>query len=418
MGPGIYYQPIGWHGWLFMIRIHELTNTIQTYAWGSRSAIATLLGKPAPSESPQAELWMGAHRKAPSTVRIRGKNRSLADLIQEYPVEILGRQVAKTFGNQLPYLFKVLAAETPLSIQAHPGIHQAKSGFAKENAAGIPLQAFHRNYKDDRPKPELICALTPFSGLCGFRKISEIVNNLKRICPQTLHQSLKHLQTHANAYGLKAFFRFIMNLGEESVAAVVQEALSHAKARENADDVSAWIVKLAAAYSNDIGVISPAILNLIHLRPGEGLFLPTGELHAYLHGVGIELMGNSDNVLRGGLTAKHVDVAELMQVLSFQEKTIEILRPEPCAPYESCYRTPAVEFVLSVVELDSKDAYQSPLERSAEILLVTEGGAEMFEEGSGRCLQLRKGMSVIVPAAVPWYRIQGKGVFYKAAVPL
>jgi mannose-6-phosphate isomerase len=401
-----------------MIRIHELTNTVQTYAWGSRSAIPALLGKPAPSESPQAELWMGAHPKAPSTVRILGEDRPLGELIQEHPAEILGRQVAKTFGNQLPYLFKVLAAERPLSIQAHPDVHQAKSGFIKENTAAIPLQAFHRNYKDDRPKPELICALTPFSGLCGFRKIPEILNNLNRICPRTLHHSLQHLQAHANASGLKTFFRFIMGLDREGVAAVVQEALSNAKARENADDVSAWIVKLAAAYSKDIGVISPAMLNLIHLRPGEGLFLPTGELHAYLHGVGIELMANSDNVLRGGLTAKHVDVAELMQVLTFQEKTIEILRPEPCGPHESYYRTPAVEFVLFVVELHSKDAYQSPLERSAEILLVTEGGAKMVEEDSGRCLQLRKGMSVIVPAAVTRYRIQGKGVLYKAAVPL
>jgi mannose-6-phosphate isomerase len=401
-----------------MKKIHLLTNSIQNYAWGSHSAIAELLGHDAPSKEPQAEMWMGAHPKAPSVIEINNEQQPLINLIKKYPSEILGQSISKIYGNELPYLFKVLAAEAPLSIQAHPDADQAASGYRRENDLAIPIDAPHRNYRDDCHKPECICALTPFWGLCGFRKIQEMLTTLKRVCPQTLDRQCRHLKERPDTAGLKAFFQSIMTMEQEKVRKVVQEAVVQADIRNGEDDVFDWITRLSAVYPGDIGVIFPAILNLVCLQPGEALFLPAGELHAYLHGVGIELMANSDNVLRGGLTPKHVDVPELMNVLTFQEKGIDILTPETCRPHEKLYRTPSKEFELSVITLEQGDGYEGPAERSAEIMLVAGGNVEILENGSGEVIKMEKGMSVIVPAAVTSYRMIGEGVIYKAAVPM
>lgn len=401
-----------------MRRIHVLTNSIQTYAWGSHTAIADLLGHPVPSEKPQAELWMGAHPKAPSMVDVEQASHSLLEALQRAPVDILGSRVAAAYDNRLPYLFKVLAAEEPLSIQAHPNAAQAVSGYDKENELNIPLDAPHRNYKDGRHKPECICALTPFWGLCGFRTVTEILALVERICPHTLKPVLQRLKIQPEASGLKNFFESLMKMDAKSVGQVVQEATVHARVRQGQDPVSDWIIKLGKAYPGDIGVIFPAVLNLVCLQPGEALFLPAGELHAYLHGVGIEVMANSDNVLRGGLTPKHVDLPELMNVLTFQERGIEILRPELQRPFETCYRTPAKEFVLSVITLEPGQVYESPGARSAEILLMVKGEGTVLDGSSGERVDLVRGMSVIVPAALPGYRIQGRCVVYKAGVPL
>jgi mannose-6-phosphate isomerase len=363
-------------------------------------------------------MWMGAHPKASSMVKRNNEQRSLYDLVQKYPVDILGRHIAKVFENRLPYLFKVLAAEAPLSIQAHPNADQAAAGYARENDLAIPINALHRNYRDDRHKPECICALTPFWGLCGFRKIPEIRSMLKRVCPLTLIQERHDLKIQPDAAGLKSFFQSIITMEKEKVRAVVQEAVTLADAQKDQDNAFDWIIKLEAAYPGDIGVIFPAVLNLVCLQPGEAMFLPAGELHAYLHGVGIELMANSDNVLRGGLTPKHVDVAELMNVLSFQEKRIDILRPEACRSHEKLYRTPAKEFALSVITLEKGDVYEGPIERSVEIMLATEGKVEILDEGRSEPIEMVQGMSVIVPAAVPGYSLRGAGTVYKAAAPM
>lgn len=401
-----------------MRSIHVLRNSIQTYAWGSHTAIAELLGRPAPAEEPQAELWMGAHPKAPSMVKLNGEHSSLIDLIRKNPLEFLGQQVAARYDNQLPYLLKVLAAETPLSIQAHPNSDQAAAGFAAENDLGIPLDASHRNYRDGHHKPECICALTPFWGLCGFRRIPEILSMLERVCPRGLGSELHHLNMKPNADGLRAFFQSLLTLKRKKVLKVIQEAMIHAAALREKDAAFDWMVKLETVYPADIGVIFPAVLNLIRLQPGEALFLPSGELHAYLHGVGIELMANSDNVLRGGLTSKHVDVPELTSVLSFREKSIDILQPLTCRPHEKIYRTPAEEFVLSVITLKQSDTYESPTQRSAEIMLVTQGKVDIRNEDQGERIEMTKGVSVIVPAVVPQYQMKGEGVVYKAAVPM
>jgi mannose-6-phosphate isomerase len=226
------------------------------------------------------------------------------------------------------------------------------------------------------------------------------------------------LEKDTQANGTQAFFQSIMDMDPRKQAEIVHEAVWHAQAVKHERPEYDWVVRLHHAYSSDIGVIFPALLNLVHLQPGQALFLEQGELHAYLSGVGIELMANSDNVLRGGLTSKHVDVAELMRILSFQEKRVDILLPENREQHVGAYRTPAQEFELSVITLDTGDTYEGQVDRSVEILLCTSGEHRIAESGNMKPLVLDKGTSVLIPAAVPGYTIQGKGVIYRAAVPI
>jgi len=285
-----------------MKTIGLLKNTIQEYAWGSYTAIPELLGCESPAQAPQAELWLGAHPKAPSMVNCNGRWVSLLELIEQSPEDILGEKVAQRFDNRLPYLFKVLAAAKPLSIQAHPSRTQAKQGFARENRLRIPLDAANRNYKDDNHKPECICALTPFWALNGFRNISDILSLLEKTCHQGLETEITNLREKPDSQGLKRFFHELMTMEPPRQKQVINDALSYAQKHIQEDKVFEWMIHLHNEYPADIGVFAPVILNLICLEPGQAMFLPSGEMHAYLDGVGIELMANSDNVLRGGLT--------------------------------------------------------------------------------------------------------------------
>jgi mannose-6-phosphate isomerase len=399
-----------------MKTIGLMENTIQEYEWGSYTAIANLLGKKVPSDVPQAELWMGAHPKASSKVVCNGQLVSLQELILKHPEDILGENIAKKFDNQLPYLFKILAASKPLSIQAHPNLTQARQGFERENDQNISKNAPNRNYKDNNHKPECICALTPFWALNGFRKIRDITTYIKKICPNGLGKEIDILRKKQDADGLKRFFEFLMTLDQKKKNKVIGEAINCAQKYAKLDPVFEWIVTLSREYPNDIGILSPAMLNLICLDPGEAMFLFSGELHAYLDGMGIELMANSDNVLRGGLTSKHVDVPELLKVVNFEERDIKILQCEKKIHSECIYPSKAEEFTLSVISVDSKENYKSPTGRSAEILLCTEGQAIITDFDKNEVIALKKGKSVFVPASVNTYSMKGKAVIYKASV--
>ena len=394
-----------------------LKNTVQEYAWGCHTAISELLGEPSPSEKPQAELWMGAHPKAPSMVKIKNKWTSLLDLIEEYPQNILGKKVAEKFGNRLPYLFKVLAVAKPLSLQAHPSLMQAKRGFKKENALGIPLDAPNRNYRDANHKPECIYALTPFWGLNGFRKISETLHLLKNIQPKSLDREIFNLRKHMNSQGLKYFFTKLMTMGQGQKKQAIEETVLKAKNILKDDIAFQWIIRLHNEYPNDIGVLSPIFLNLVCLKPGQAMFLPAGDLHAYLYGVGLELMANSDNVLRGGLTPKHVDVPELMEVINFEEREVNILVPEKTVNCEAVYPCRAEEFTLSVLVIKKETPYLSSRNRGVEIFLCTEGKATVTDSAKKDKISIEKGTSFIIPAAVKNYQIKGNATLYKASVP-
>ena len=342
-----------------MRTIKLLKNTVQNYAWGSLTAIPELLGERNRSLEPRAELWMGAHPKASSFVNYNGQWLPLTELIARYPREILGNDVALAFGNKLPYLFKVLAAAKPLSIQAHPSLNQAKEGFARETDLGIDLDAPNRNYKDDNHKPECICALSPFWAMSGFRNIPDILAMLGKNCPVGLAAELELLKKHPDSEGLKRFFTNLMTMDSQRQKRVVEEAVRNAHRYSEEDSAFHWMTRLSNEYPSDIGILAPLLLNLIELKPGEALFLPAGELHAYLEGVGLELMANSDNVLRGGLTPKHIDVPELLKVLSFKPRPVNILEAVKKNKNERVYASAADEFVLTVVSASAGSPYQS-----------------------------------------------------------
>jgi mannose-6-phosphate isomerase len=342
----------------------------------------------------------------------------LADLIAQHPEDILGEIVVRRFGHNLPYLFKVLAAAQPLSIQAHPNLAQAKRGFECEEKAGIPMDGPQRNYKDLNHKPECICALTHFWALNGFRRIKEILSNLRECCPRNLATELAEVERAADASGLKRFFKALMTLEAARKEQVIQEALQAAQKGSGDDPAYEWVLKLYQAYPDDIGVLAPLFLNLVCLEPGQAKFLPSGQLHSYLDGTGIELMANSDNVLRGGLTPKHVDVSELLIVLDFEERPLSILSPVKKDDYEVVYDSNADEFVLSVICPPAGSVYTSSANRSVETLLCTKGRATLTDAGSGDKIDIQGGVSVLVPAAVQQYRIEGWATVYKAAVPL
>jgi mannose-6-phosphate isomerase len=391
----------------------KLKNPVQYYAWGSHTHIQSLTGASQASE-PMAELWMGAHPVAPSQIFANNKWISLDDFIRQFPEQTLGAETAEKYQHTLPFLFKLLAAEKPLSVQAHPDKTQAGKGYARENRLGIAIDDPRRNYRDCRHKPECICALTPFTGLKGFRNIIDIGAQLKALCPESLAEELEILKRR----GLKPFFKALMEIPAARKTTVIRETVKNAEADATLNPVFKWVLTLFQHYPEDIGILFPAILNLFRLSPGEALFLPAGELHAYLDGFGIEIMTNSDNVLRGGLTPKHIDVPELMNILNFSESTLSILRPEPVSLMESAYPTPAEEFSLSVITVTPPAIYDSTVCRGPEILLCTEGAASLSTADLPSSMQIHKGESVFIPAGVHEYKIAGDARIYKACVPI
>ncbi|MFO7496335.1 MAG: mannose-6-phosphate isomerase, class I, partial [Desulfobacterales bacterium] len=381
-----------------MKTIALMQNTIQPYAWGSRTAIAALRGEPLPSAGPQAELWIGAHPKAPSLVRVDRRWVPLPELIAADPVGVLGAAAAARFDGQLPYLLKVLAAERPLSIQAHPSRDQAREGFARENRLKIPLDAPHRNYRDANHKPECLCALTPFWGVSGFRAVPEILARLEPLLASRAAGPLADLAHRDACDGLRNLFTWLMTLPATEREPLVAAAAAQAAVLADRDPAFGWVARLQAEYPGDAGVLAPLLLNLVRLAPGEALFLPAGELHAYLQGVGIELMANSDNVLRGGLTPKHVDLPELLRVLTFEERKIEVLRPAAAGPCEGRYASRAEEFQLAVLTVDGDRVSSGPAPRSVEVLLCVEGEGRLGDLAGEGDLAVRQGQSALVPA--------------------
>lgn len=391
-----------------------LDNPVMPYAWGSYTALADLLGQPRPSAEPQAELWLGAHPKAPSKV---AHERGLNDLIAEAPDQMLGADVAAAHGGRLPFLLKVLAAREPLSIQAHPSLAQAREGFARENRKGIPLDAPERNYRDDNHKPELICALTPFWALCGFRPPDQIVRLLLRACDDSLKPLIARLQSGSAKEPLKAFLEGLLSLSPSRRHLALEEMVTFClSTREDAAHWR-WIPRLAQAYPGDIGALAPLFLNLVCLQPGEALFLPAGELHAYLEGTGIEIMANSDNVLRGGLTPKHVDLPELLAVLNFAPYPLKVVTARDIAAGIAAFDAFCPEFQLHLLFPDQGGGAIELVSPGPEILLCTAGDLEIETGASEARLGVKKGAGVFIPAATPSYRIRGEGCVYRATVP-
>ncbi|WP_075691375.1 mannose-6-phosphate isomerase, class I [Corynebacterium sphenisci] len=351
----------------------------RAYPWGSRTRIPELLGADSPAKSPLAELWFGAHPLAPSTIG----GVPLDQVIAADPAGQLGG------AGELPFLLKVLAAAAPLSLQAHPTREQAEAGYAAEDAAGIARTAAERNYRDRNHKPELIVALTEFHALAGFRPVPRTRELLAELAIPELDRYTVLLD---GADGLRGLFTTWLTLPATALAGLVEAVRARCADYAGAGwvaEVAGTVADLAERYPGDPGVLAALLLNRITLAPGEAAFLGAGNLHAYLDGLGVEIMANSDNVLRGGLTAKHVDVVELLRVLSFEPVADPVVRPERIGALRR-YPVPAEEFALTVAEVGggADTTVQGPA-----ILLVTDGAARI---GGA---EVPRGAAVWLPAA-------------------
>ncbi|MFD8721463.1 mannose-6-phosphate isomerase, class I [Streptomyces sp. NPDC059629] len=379
----------------------RLDNTVRPYAWGSPTAIPKLLGVE-PSGEPQAEMWMGAHPGAPS----RTARGTLVEVIDADPKAELGEAAVAKFGPHLPFLLKILAAGAPLSLQVHPNLEQARAGYEGEERRGIPVDAPNRNYKDANHKPELICALTEFDGLCGFRVPEQAAELLDGLGVDALKPYVDLLRAHPEEAALREVLTAILIADREETAHTVAEATA-ACARLGGD--YAPYADIAHHYPGDPGVIAAMLLNHVRLQPGEALFLGAGIPHAYLNGLGVEIMANSDNVLRCGLTPKHVDVPELLRIVRFEAGDAGVLRPEAAPDGEEVYETPIDEFRLSRYVLPEGTAAHDLTLPTPQILLCTAGTVRAGEYDLG------PGRSVFVPAGEK-AEVSGAGTVFRATV--
>ncbi|MGW0614183.1 mannose-6-phosphate isomerase, class I [Streptomyces sp. NPDC002788] len=379
----------------------RLDNTIRPYAWGSPTAIPHLLGTE-PTGEPQAEMWMGAHPGAPS----RTGRGTLVEVIDADPEKELGPAAVARFGPRLPFLLKILAAGAPLSLQVHPDLEQAREGYADEERRGIPVDAPHRNYKDANHKPELICALTEFDGLCGFRAPLEAAGLLDDLGVDSLKPYVDLLHAHPEDAALREVLTAILTADPEEMSRTVAEA---AAACTRLGGAYIPYADIAHHYPGDPGVIAAMLLNHVRLQPGEALYLGAGVPHAYLNGLGVEIMANSDNVLRCGLTPKHVDVPELLRIVRFHAADPGVLRPEAAPDGEEVYETPIDEFRLSRFVLPEAGAAHDLTRPTPQILLCTAGTVR----AGGH--DLTPGRSVFVQAGEK-AEVSGTGTLFRATV--
>jgi mannose-6-phosphate isomerase len=385
-----------------------LDNPVRRYSWGSRTAIAELQGRPVPAPHPEAEMWLGAHPGDPSyLVDAQGNRRSLLDVLESDPAAGLGEEAARRWSGRLPFLFKVLAAEEPLSLQAHPSPSQAVEGFAREQAEGIPLDDPRRSYKDDSHKPEIICALTEFHALAGFRDPAETVRLLRALEVPELAGHVELLAAQPDAAGLRALFSTWITLPQQALDALlpaVEEGclrLLRGGAEGPGTDFRAearTTLELSERYPGDAGVLAAMLLNRVTLAPGQALYQGSRILHAYLSGVGVELMANSDNVLRGGLTPKHVDVPELLRVLDFEPAPAPIVSSSTDGVLTT-YDRLVDEFRLWRLDWSQDTAGEvAPLPADGPRIVLCTLGEVTVTSGAGRSLRLRKGESLWLDA--------------------
>lgn len=388
--------------------IYYLQNPIQAYNWGHQERLEKLFAIPNPDHLPQAEMWMGAHDKAPSLIQ---RPQAMDVFISENPEQVLGSEINSRFEGKLPFLFKVLSAEKPLSIQVHPNKQQAQLGFAKENALGIPVEASERNYRDDNHKPELIYALTPFKAMNGFRALDDIIRLFSLIENSMLEDWLTDFHEAKNAQGLKDFYQKIMQVKGGDQQQLLNDALSAANGCD--DPALQEVLRLHQFYPGDTGILSPLLLNLVSLLPGEAIFLKAGTLHAYLQGTGLEVMASSDNVLRGGLTDKHVDIKELINTIEFEPISEDELRVKPVNHRaQESFPVPVSDFTFNVIHAsDSATTYQC---HSAEILFCLQGNVTV-RSSAGQCFVLQLGQSCLVTAQTGEYSIEGYGRVARAS---
>lgn len=365
--------------------MYKMDNQIQHYHWGAKDFLPDLLNIENPEEKPFAELWMGAHPKASSRIYKEGQWVDLYQIIQQT-------------GTDFPFLFKILSIESPLSIQVHPSISQAREGFINENKAGIPLDASNRNYRDQNHKPEILVAISDFWALKGFRPFASILKNFE-FAP-------REIRDHLQNWDIKTFYLWIMNLDEKKKQILLKSYADH-----SADSGEAyWVNELSRFYPGDISVLAPLYLNLVHLEPGEALYQESGELHAYLRGNGVELMANSDNVLRGGLTSKHMDLQELQSIVRFSPSFVDVL-----GNHKHFYPSGAEDFKL----WEWKDFSRTRVElHHGPAILLNMGSPVDIHNDTAERMSLKPGESIFIDQNIASLqvesRVENKGHFFMA----
>jgi mannose-6-phosphate isomerase len=395
-----------------------LGNTVQPYAWGSRTAIAELLGEPTPSAGPQAELWIGAHPSAPSVLTRDGVAGTLTAAIAANPSLELGERVARRFGGRLPFLLKVLAADKALSVQLHPTREQAEAGFADEERRGVPRNARERVYVDDWPKPEILCALTPFEALAGLRPADQAAEAIEGLGLPELKELVAGLRANPTPRGVADALTQLLTWPEDHRAQLAAKAVEAAgiEAGKGGPYAAAYdaVVRMSADHPNDIGLVCSLLMNHRVIEPGQALFMGAGGVHAYIKGVGIELMANSDNVIRAGLTPKHIDIPELVRVLD-PAVEVPVLTARQTAPGIEVFDTPVPEFRLSRLTLADGAALTVPGDGGPRVMLCLAGEASVScgTEPDGHFV-LERGQSCFLSAADTNVLLTGAGTFFLA----
>ncbi len=399
-------------------KIFKLKGKVQNYAWGGYQYIPNLLHFENKDNKPCAEYWMGAHPSAPSMIQVGSQEVSLFDAIQQNPKDILTESVYSKFG-ELPYLYKILDVNEMLSIQVHPSKAEAVKGFEREDAAGIPINAPHRNYKDKNHKPEVMIALGEFWLLHGFMSLEAIENCLQEV------KEFNVLLPIFKKEGLKELYRFLMEMSQEEVDTILARLVKREMRRKQNGELNKsmpgwWAAKLfkedEEVKNVDRGVFSIYLFNIVGLKKGEGVFQAAGVPHAYLEGQNVELMANSDNVLRGGLTPKHIDVPELMKHTSFESVTPQIMKGESIGVLEKNYACPVPDFDISKIELSAGKTYTA-LAASPEIFIVIDGGAVV--NGTTANITIKKGdCFMVLPNEEYKISASGNCELYKAFVGL
>ncbi|MFY0601969.1 MAG: mannose-6-phosphate isomerase, class I [Cyclobacteriaceae bacterium] len=400
-----------------MSKLFSLKGKIQDYAWGGFHYIPELLGV-VPTDKKCAEYWLGAHVNAPSTLSAQQGEIRLDDYLNTDLDQYLGKEISNKFGR-LPFLFKVLDVHDMLSIQVHPTKKEAEKGFKLENEKGIPLTAYNRNYKDDNHKPEIMVALSEFWLLHGFLPKAQLTNSLQKI-PE--FASLLPVFESEGYFGL---YKTVMEQSDEETNAILRPLIDRIMPAFKAGSLPKsspdfWAAKAVVSYPNDEvldkGIYSIYFFNIVKAEAGEAVFQDAGIPHAYLEGQNMELMANSDNVLRGGLTPKHVDVPELLKHVVFEETIPNIMKGEEQTDgLERIYKSPAPDFELSQIKISRADSYLS-MAKTAQILIVIQGEVEIREGET--LLVLQKGDSAFVVAGGA-YKISAisSAILYKATAP-
>ncbi len=393
--------------------LYSLKNPIQNYAWGSKTSLMELFGIANDKQEPQAEIWMGAHPNGCSKVSVDGQDVLLSDLIASNPTQIIGEHQQQTYGG-LPYLLKLLAAETPLSIQVHPEKSRAAAGFARENELGMPADAPNRNYRDGNHKPELVFALTRYKAMNAFRPMDEIVALFEQSGCTVLAEQVSALKSNQTSDQLAIFFRFILTLEGELKETALAQLFDNIEGKgdhSNICDPFRTAVELAQEYPGDVGLFSPLMLNVVELQPGQAMFLDAETPHAYLKGTAVEIMANSDNVLRAGLTPKHMDVNELVSNTRFVPVPAANLLTAPVVDgVVSRFPVPVGDFRFEVITLDMADAERSHHTQQvsgAEIVLCIKGDITVVAGNTE--LTLPAGESAFITADTEQFQVKGNG---------